>query len=135
MAILEIKLPGATNVIDIRGVADQQFFLLLRKRMPSGTKITYEDRLFQQMDGKKVQGTTPDFHITKPDGAELFIEITMERFDGNGNDPKEKQKRIMSRIPDVKYTVLYFEHLVKIAGHNPDCLFFHGKKIRRNGSE
>jgi len=133
MAIAEIDRTGTTDITEINGVAEQQFFLLLKQKLPSDTQIIYEDRFFAQQnnDGKE-KGTIPDFHIIKPDGKEFFIEITTQSLRNNGDDPKKKQKEIMNEtFPVKKYTVLYREHLENIQKHNPEFSFLNGKKIRK----
>jgi len=130
----EIDRIGTTNITEISGVAEQQFFLLLKQKLPYGTQIIYEDRFFMQQDGNgKEQGTIPDFHIIKPDGKEFFIEITTQSLRNNGDDPKKKQKKIMNEtFPVKKYTVLYREHLENIQKNNPEFSFLNGKKIKKN---
>jgi hypothetical protein len=134
MVTTEIEKAGTMNVYEINGIAEQQFFLLLKERLPFGTQIIYEDRFFKQKNDKgKEEGTVPDFHIIKPDGKEFYIEITTQASGNNGNDPKGKAKRIMSEtVPVKKYTVLYREHLLNIQRHNPERCFFNGRKIKRN---
>jgi hypothetical protein len=133
MVTTEIEKTGTSNICEINGVAEQQFFLLLKDKLPYDTQIIYEDRFFKQKSNGKEEGTVPDFHIIKPDGKEYFIEITTQIMRSNGDDPKRKQKEIMSKTsPTKKYVVLYREHLENIQRHYPEILFFNGKKIKRN---
>ena len=133
----EVRRTGITDITKIEGIAEQQFFTLLRRKLPIGTQIIYEDCFFKQQDDNgKEQGTTPDFHVIKPNGTEFFVEITTEAFGSNGNDPKGEAKRIMSEtLPVKKYTVLYREHLQNIQKHYPEFSFFNGKKIKKNGQQ
>lgn len=73
MVITEVKKAGVTDITKIGGIAEQQFFILLKQKLPPGTQIIYEDCFFKQQDDNgKEQGTIPDFHVIKPDGREFL---------------------------------------------------------------
>lgn len=130
--ITDIK--GTEDVAKIPWPAEQQFFLLLKKKLPT-SRIVYQPKLFQMENGdNKIQGTAPDFLIIKPDGTEIFVEITSAQI--NGKDPKEKQKRVMSAVaPEKKYVVLYRHNLENIQRLHPEISFFGAEKIRNNGND
>ncbi|MEK7517430.1 MAG: hypothetical protein AAB583_02680 [Patescibacteria group bacterium] len=117
------------NHPDIRGVIEQQLYLLLRNKL-SGAEIRYEPYEFEHTteDGK-TEKTIPDFYIRKPNGAVTIIEVTAALW-SPANDPKEKQKRIMREAaPNTKYVVLYRHNLTSIQSKHPEISFFGSRKI------
>lgn len=132
---------GTIDVTRIKNPSEQQMFLLL-KEMFTNWRITYEPLIvwITNPDGTK-KGTKPDFMLEKPDSKRLIIlEITTQR--NNGNDPKEKQKRIMQEahreiirqmnVENLTFLVLYRNHLIRIRRKHPDFDFFKAKLIRRS---
>ena len=92
MTSREITREGPTDITDIQGIAEQQFFLLLKAKLPQRTTVDYESQIFISSNGGgRIEATVPDFIITKPNGVKIAIEITTEN--QNGTDPKEKQKK------------------------------------------
>jgi len=131
MTSREITREGPTDITDIQGIAEQQFFLLLKAKLPQRTTVDYESQIFISSNGGgRIEATVPDFIITKPNGVKIAIEITTEN--QNGTDPKEKQKRVMRTVaPELRYVVLYRENLMAIQRRHPEFNFFNGKKIKK----
>ncbi len=129
------------NVAQIPGIAEQQFFLFVKKKLPTAT-ITYEPEEFSSADGLK--STRPDFKIIKDNGSIIYVEITthprptivnkngVNITPGVSKDLKEKQKTIMRGMGE-KYVVLYRENLLSIQKHNPgEVDFWEARKITDN---
>lgn len=83
---------GTEDVTQIPGVAEQQFFLFVRKKLPTA-KITYEPEEFT-LDGHR--STSPDFKIAKDNGSVIYVEITTHPrptiVNKNGNRYRESRK-------------------------------------------
>ena len=125
-----VDIGGTTEVSDIPRTPEQQFFLLLKGKLPPTTKITYEPEQFIITDDEeKSYCTTPDFKIEKPNGVILYIETTLA--EKNGKDPKQTQKWIMSNFQQIHYVVLYKHNLENIERQHPEVSFRHSKRIRR----
>ncbi|MDO8639345.1 MAG: hypothetical protein Q7R53_00330 [bacterium] len=113
----------STHVADILDIAEQQFFLFMKRRVT----IEHEPKTFSDTDSDK--STIPDFRITKKNGEIVYVEITTKAR-GTGKDPKEKQRKIMEKTGR-RYKVLYRESLESIQKRHPGVQFFNGKKIRK----
>lgn len=117
-----------TDLGSIQGQTEQNFFRFLQDRLPESL-IEYEPQEFRapvRSNGKRsvVRGTTPDYRIVKPDGTEVFVEITLSPKRGKA---KQRQRKIMEHFP-VRYTVLYIENLRNVEKA-------HGVEIvRQNGN-
>jgi len=139
MICKEILNGGTEDIRDILHVHEQQYFLLLKRKLPSSAKIIYEASEFQIIDGDTIKGcTTPDFHIQLANGERVIIEITTalkNSYNTKNPDPKGKQKEIMSYFvqsnPNIKFIVLYGETLARLQVRNPGIDFHNAKKIRR----
>lgn len=129
----EIYRGGAIKVGDIPHPSEQQFFLLLHKRLPRA-KIVYERSVFKIIhDDGKSDETLPDFFLEPSRVKRTIIEITLAPLNGNGKDPKKRQKEIMENFSeDTKFVVLYREHLLNIRKHNPEFDFFNARLIRKD---
>lgn len=129
-----VNIGGATRVSDIPATPEQQFFLLVRPRLPKGHEITYEPERFEITfdDGYSIS-TAPDWRIKKPCGTIISVEMTLAEnlAQNGGKDPKEKQRWIMSHFPDRTYVVLYRKNCDSIEHHNPKVSFRHSKRIRK----
>lgn len=124
------------DMSQIRGVVEQQFYLLLTRKLPDA-EILYESHEFE-LNGEdgKIETTIPDFYIKKPNGSEIFVEITAATWSSE-NDPKEKQKRIMEQAvpPNAKYVVLYRHNLLNVEAKHPEISFFGSRKILSNNDD
>ena len=124
-----VDVGGTTRVSEIPSVPEQQFFLLLQRKLPPKTRITYEPEQFTiTYDKGNPTSTAPDFKIEKPDGTIFYVETTLA--ERNGKDPKQTQKWIMSHFKE-HYVVLYEHNLENIERRHPEVSFRHSKKIRR----
>lgn len=130
---------GTEDVTQIPGVAEQQFFLFVKKRLPTA-QIVYEPDDFS-LDG--IKSTSPDFKIIRDNGSVTYVEITTcarpTIVNKNGNntpgtlkDRKEKQKTIMNGTGR-RYIVLYRENLLSIQKHHSTEVNFFGAKRIRGG--
>lgn len=83
---------------------ERRVFSFLRKRLNAtipGSELHYECTRFRvEDDNGFASGTVPDMHIVKPNGREIFLEVTTA-----GKSKKSKQRKVMNNIPDVKYVV------------------------------
>jgi hypothetical protein len=139
MICKEIPNGGKESVGEIPHPHEQQFFLLLKKKLPS-KKITYEKSIFSvRYDDGKIRTTSPDFFLEMGGGKTNIIEITTRskevdlQREKEGYRSKSEKKRIMKLIaPEYKYTVLYKEHLLNIEKHNSGVNFFEAKKHKTN---
>lgn len=123
----EIQLGGTTDVKEIKGIAEQQFFLLIKRRLPNA-KITYEETEFAIKNGSEnPTSTVPDFSITKG-YRRTFVEITTSN--ANGKHPKARQIKIMKNFSGVRFVVLTRENLEAIGRKYPDVDFFNAKRIK-----
>lgn len=137
MICREIANGGTENVEDIPHTHEQQYFLLLKKLLPTA-KIVYEASKFEIADGNRVNCTIPDFHIELANGKKAIVEITTAlKYNitkKEQDDPKKNQKKVMGlAAPGIKYVVLYGENLANLQRRNPWVDFFNAKKIRGNG--
>lgn len=123
----EIQLGGTTDVKEIKGIAEQQFFLLIRERLPDA-QITYEETEFAIQNGNgNPTSTVPDFSIIK-NGRRTVVEITTSNT--NGEHPKVRQIEIMKYFPEVRFVVLTRENLEAIHKKHPKIDFFNSKRIK-----
>jgi len=105
----------------------------LSTRMP-GAQLYYESTTFSfQGDDGTVSSTVPDIHIVKPNGSEIFIEIT------NGNKNKKKREvDIMGNFPQVRYVVwgrVELKHVQKtIRRKSPHYTLLHRRKQQKRHS-
>ena len=71
----------------------------LSVRIP-GAQLQYESTVFSlERDDGSVSKTVPDIHIIKPNGTEIFLEITR-----SSKAKKNEKKKIMNNFP-VRYVV------------------------------
>jgi hypothetical protein len=140
MILKEIPNGGKENVEAIRYVHEQQFFLLLRNKLPEA-KIIYEESTFEMRDedGTVKAVTSPDFFIKLGENRRNIVEITtaskaedLLKQKQNKKSKNDKIEMMKLRGPNDKYTVLFREHLLKIQKHNPWVDFLGAKKIREN---
>lgn len=104
----------------IRYPSEQEFARLLLHKNPH-LIIIYEPRKFEYtFPDKTTQATVPDFLIINPRNSNqsVYVEITCSKR-GTQSDVKERQKKVMKRAaPDVRYIVLYREHLMNMQRKN-----------------
>ena len=123
----EYQLEGTSDVKRIPGISEQQFFLLIRKRIPDA-KIIYEGAKFSIQNGNgQAKATIPDFRIERR-GMVTFVEVTTANI--NGKHPKARQIAIMSHFPNTRFVVLTKENLVSIQTKHTETDFFNSKKIK-----
>jgi hypothetical protein len=104
----------------IRYPSEQEFARLLLRKNPH-LIIIYEPQRFEytSKDGQ-TKATLPDFLIINPrnSNTRVYVEITCSRR-GTQSDVKERQKMVMQKAaPDVRYIVLYREHLMNMQRKN-----------------
>ncbi|MEK7450861.1 MAG: hypothetical protein AAB662_02910 [Patescibacteria group bacterium] len=135
----------ATKISEIRDLAEQQMYILLKKKLPSDWEITPEKFIVVITftdDKNEIHEAqiTPDFVIGRPDRNEInFLEIT--RANINGTDPKAYQKTIMRLLKEhyvptkiLRSLFLYGKHLDKIQAEHPEVDFVNGRKVREEVS-
>lgn len=141
MICREILNGGTENVEKIPYVHEQQFFLLLKRKLPR-IQIIYEESAFGiEYDDGTTKTTKPDFFIKPDAGKRVIIEITTASKEEDhlkeksGKKSKREKIKLMKLVaPNQKYVVLYREHLLNIQKHNPWVDFFGAKKIREKES-
>lgn len=121
VTVERMPIPVASGVRDrarMTNATEQAVFSFLRHRLENqipGSQIRYETTKFSSYDDQtgQTRGTVPDIHITKPDGREIFLEIT-----NSGRGRKARQMAVMNNFPEVKYVVWgrsQLQHIEKIA--------------------
>jgi hypothetical protein len=138
MICKEIPNGGKESVVNIPHVHEQQYFLLIKTKLPN-RKTIYEKSIFWiKFDDGTIMSHIPDIFTVMDEGRINITEITtISREDDlkrkkSGERSKIDNKEIVRLVnANYKYTTLYKENLLKIQKHNPWVDFFGAKKIER----